>query len=53
MERLVKISNGQKLGLAAGSRHHLFTQGGAEDRKWYRNILSRVSNFIVNVICGV
>jgi len=40
------------LALMAGSRNHL-VKDVVKKRKWYRNILMHVSNFIVNVICGV
>lgn len=42
----------QGFGIVAGSRNHL-KEGVVKDRKWYRNILMHISNFIVNVICGV
>jgi len=42
------------LGIVAGSRNHIFNSAEVvRERKWYRNILGLVSNFIVNVICGV
>ncbi|KAL4511861.1 hypothetical protein ABPG72_012706 [Tetrahymena utriculariae] len=40
------------LGIAVGSRSHLDKESVAK-RKFYRKILASVSNFIVQVICGV
>jgi dolichyl-phosphate beta-glucosyltransferase len=40
------------LGIVAGSRNHLQQEAIAQ-RKWYRNILMHLANFIVNTICGV
>jgi len=40
------------VGIVAGSRNHL-VKDVVKERKWYRNILMHISNFIVNVICGV
>ena len=40
------------LGIVAGSRNHLVADV-VKQRKWYRNILMHLANFIVNTICGV
>ena len=40
------------LGIVAGSRNHLVADV-VKQRKWYRNILMHMANFIVNTICGV
>lgn len=40
------------LGIVAGSRNHL-VKDVVTTRKWYRNLLMYLSNFIINQICGV
>jgi len=55
-EKVVKLlkekieNNG--LGIVAGSRNHI-QQEVIKQRKWYRNILMHIANFIVNIVCGV
>jgi len=55
-EKLLKImkesveNNG--LGIVVGSRNHIIAEV-VKQRKWYRNILMLVANFIVNTIDGV
>jgi len=57
-DKIVKIMKNmianydKKLGIVVGSRNHLVAEVVAQ-RKWYRNILMHVANFIVNVICGI
>jgi len=42
------------LGIAAGCRNHLNeTDDAVVKRKFYRKILGYISNFIIQVICGV
>jgi len=51
---IMKEIEQNELGIVAGSRNHIFNAAEVvRERKWYRNILGYVSNFIVNVICGV
>jgi len=40
------------VGIVVGSRNHLMTEV-VKQRKWYRNILMHLANFIVNIVCGV